>query len=103
MTDAFMFPHELPNFILGWYNDYIHDLLWIKQKNIILLIRGYEQMLAGNLNLKKEVISDFEEITLPWWGARLSDTWLAEVPGGFLYNLKYSFPRNIQASLQMWL
>lgn len=31
-----------------------------------MLIRNYEQMLTDDLNLKTEIISDFEELTLPW-------------------------------------
>ena len=67
MVETFVFPNELPEMKLGWYNDYITDLMWIKQKEIVLIIRNYELMLANDLKIKEIIMTDFKEIILPWW------------------------------------
>ena len=67
MADAFAFPHELPAMKLGWFNDYINDLEWIEQKEIVLIIDNYDLMLIHNLKLKNDIMADFEEVILPWW------------------------------------
>lgn len=67
MSNAFIFPHELPEMKIGWYNDYICDLLWIEHKEIILLIHNFNYMLADDMKTKKNILADFEEIILPWW------------------------------------
>lgn len=67
MSNAFIFPYELPEMKIGWYNDYICDLMWIKHKEIVLLIHDFEHMLSDDLKTKKNILADFEEIILPWW------------------------------------
>lgn len=67
MSNAFAFPHKLPAMKIGWYNDYICDLMWIKQKNIVLIIHEFDLMLCDEPKLKKVILDDLEEIILPWW------------------------------------
>lgn len=42
-----------------------------------------ETMLADDLNLKTEIISDFGEITLPWWEGKVVVHLVGGVPRGF--------------------
>ena len=68
MSRAFMFPHELQWLKLGWFVDYIRDLMWIDEnKEIVLLIDNFERMLLDDKKLKKRIIHEFVEIILPWW------------------------------------
>ncbi|MBD5542334.1 MAG: barstar family protein [Lachnospiraceae bacterium] len=83
MADNFLFPHELPEKKMGWYNDYICDLMWIKQEHIIMLIHNYDLMLIDNLKLKSEIIADFEEIILPWWEGEIVGHMVEGKPKGF--------------------
>lgn len=55
MADAFTFPHKLPEMKLGWYNDYINDIM-----------------------------ADFEEIILPWWEEEVVGHMVGGVPRKFL-------------------
>lgn len=60
MAEAFAFPHKLPEMKLGLYNDYINDLMWIEQKEIVLIINNYDLMLVDNLKLKNDIMADCE-------------------------------------------
>lgn len=84
MANAFCFPQELPGKKLDWCNDYICDLMWIKQKNIILLIRNYDLMLIDYLEVKNNAIADFEEMILPWWEGEIIGHMVGGVPRRFL-------------------
>ena len=64
---AFEFPHGLPAMKIGWYNDYIMDLMWIEPEGVVLIIHNYDLMLVDHFKLKSDIISDFKEIILPWW------------------------------------
>lgn len=88
MAKAFVFPHQLPELKIGWYNDYINDLMWIKQKNIVMLVRDYDQMLKDDLRIKDNIMADFEEITLPWWEGEVSGHLVGGEPRGFLIYLE---------------
>ena len=52
---------------IGWYNDYIMDLMWIEPEGVVLIIHNYDLMLVDHFKLKSDIISDFKEIILPWW------------------------------------
>ncbi len=71
MADAFAFPHDVPEMKLGWYNDYINDL-----------------MLVDNLKLKNDIMADFEEIILPWWEGEVVGHMVGGAPGKFLIYLE---------------
>ena len=94
MAEAFAFPNELPEMKLGWYNDYINDLMWIEQKEIVLIINNYDLMLVDNLKLKNDIMADFEEIILPWWEEEVVGHMVGGVPRKFLVYLE-----RLQASL----
>lgn len=88
MSNAFTFPHELPAMKIGWYNDYISDLMWIEQKDIVLLIHNYDLMLCDEQKLKKNILDDFEEIILPWWEGEVVGHMVDGKPRGFLIYLE---------------
>lgn len=94
MAEAFAFPHKLSEMKLGWYNDYINDLMWIEQKEIVLIINNYDLMLVDNLKLKNDIMADFEEIILPWWEEEIVGHMVGGVPRKFLVYLE-----RLQASL----
>lgn len=98
MAEAFAFPHKLPEMKLGWYNDYINDLMWIEQKEIVLIINNYDLMLVDNLKLKNDIMADFEEIILPWWEEEVVGHMVGGVPRKFLVYLE-----RLQASLSSLL
>lgn len=91
MANAFCFPQELPGKKLDWCNDYICDLMWIKQKNIIFLIRNYDLMLIEHLEVKNNVIADFEEIILPWWEGEIIGHMVDGAPKRFLVYIETIF------------
>lgn len=64
---VFQFPSELPEMKIGWCNDYINDLMWIEQQEIVMLIHNYKMMFINNQKIKEHIIADFKEIILPWW------------------------------------
>lgn len=88
MAEAFAFLNKLPEMKLGWYNDYINDLMWIEQKEIVLLINNYDLMLVDNLKLKNDIMADFEEIILPWWEEEVVGHMVGGVPRKFLVYLE---------------
>ncbi len=90
MSNAFAFPHELPAMKIGWSNDYISDLMWIEQKDIVLLIHNYDLMLCDEQKLKKNILDDFEEIILPWWESEVIGRMIGGMPRGFIVYLEQS-------------
>lgn len=88
MSHIFAFPQQLPKMSLGWYKDYICDLMWIKQKDIVMLIRDYDMMLADNQNMKENIIADFDEIILPWWEGEVVGHMVGGKPRGFMIYLE---------------
>lgn len=67
MADAFAIPQPLLAMKIGFLNDWMSNLLWIKQKDIVLIFHDYDLMLLDDLKAKKIIMLDFEEIILPWW------------------------------------
>lgn len=88
MSNAFAFPHELPAMKIGWSNDYISDLMWIEQNNIVLIIHEFDLMLCDEPKLKKLILDDFEEIILPWWEGEVVGHMVGGTPRGFLVYLE---------------
>ena len=88
MSNVFTFPHELPAMKIGWYNDYICDLMWIEQKNIVLIIHEFDLMFCDEPKLKQIIMEDFEEIILPWWEGEVVGHMVGGTPRGFLIYLE---------------
>ena len=64
---AFKYPWNNPVLKIGWLTDYMKDLLWIDQRNIVLIIRHYNSMLITNPYLKRRIEDEFQDVVLPWW------------------------------------
>ena len=69
---------------LGWYHDWICELLWLGEKDVVLLLRGYDFMLRNNEKTKKRIVEDFEEITLPWWEGEVIGHMVGGKPRSFM-------------------
>ena len=67
MDNAFNVPYEESPLKFGYWNDHMHDLMWIEQRDIVLLIRNYEQLLNKDIQLKERIIEQLNDIILPWW------------------------------------
>ena len=91
MADAFIFPDKLPSRKLGWYNDYICDLMWIEKKDIVMLVRDYDSMLVDEVETKKIIMDDFAEIILPWWEGEVVGHMVDGKPRGFLIYLEKEY------------
>lgn len=53
---------------LDSYNDWICDLTWIDSDlKIAIIIEHFSKFLRNDLNARKYVLEDFENIILPWW------------------------------------
>ncbi|MEZ3427305.1 MAG: hypothetical protein K1W13_07870 [Lachnospiraceae bacterium] len=73
---------------LGWYHDWICELLWLGEKDVVLLLRGYDFMLRNNEKTKKRIVEDFEEITLPWWEGEVIGHMVGGKPRSFMVYLE---------------
>ena len=91
MADAFAFSHKLPGRKLGWYMDYICDLMWIEKNDIVILIRDYDSMLIDDIVTKKIIMDDFVEIILPWWEGEVVGHMVGGKPRGFLIYLEKEY------------
>ena len=49
------------------YLDWIQDLSWIDENELIIIIYDFDRFIESNPSLKNEIISDFEEVILPFW------------------------------------
>lgn len=73
---------------LGWYFDWICELLWLGEKDVALLIRGYDFMLIHDEKTKQHIIADFEERTLPWWEGEVIGRMVDGKPRSFMVYLE---------------
>ena len=73
---------------LGWYHDWICELLWLGEKDVVLLLRGYDFMLRNNEKTKNRIVEDFEEITLPWWEGEVIGHMVGGKPRSFMVYLE---------------
>ncbi len=73
---------------LGWYHDWICELLWLGEKDVVLLLRGYDFMLRNNEKTKKRIVEDFEEIPLPWWEGEVIGHMVGGKPRSFMVYLE---------------
>ena len=83
MADAFAIPQPLLANKIGFLNDWKSNLLWIKQKDIVLIFHDYDLMLMDDLKTKKIIMLDFEEIILPWWEGDVVGHMVDGEPRGF--------------------
>ena len=77
-----------PDMVLSWYYDDITRCIWIEESHIVLIIRSFESMLKDYPKVKSNIIDDFNEITLPWWGGDIVGHLVGGSPKEFLVYLE---------------
>lgn len=65
MSEEFSFP--IPSKGVDGYMDWIRDLMWIEQENIVLFIEDLPHFLEDDPSEKAEMIELFRDSILPWW------------------------------------
>ena len=104
MIDAFAIPHPLLGMKIGILNDWIEDLTWIKQKDIVLIVHDYDLMLLDDLKAKKIIMLDFEEIILPWWEGDVVGHMVGGEPRGFwVYLERLKMYRKLNETELQWI
>ena len=93
MVDAFAITHPLLGMKIGILNDWMEDLTWIEQKDIIFIIHNYDLMLSDDLKTKKKVMLYLEEIILPWWEGDVVGHMVGGEPRGFMLYIEKSKAR----------
>jgi len=87
--DAFCFPTSSSRYLkYGWYNDYICDLLWIKEPNIAMVVHNYNIILCDDEIIKHWWIDDLKEIVLPWWDGEVVGHMIGGCPRKFTVYLE---------------
>lgn len=94
METALNCPYEKSDMYLklGWYQDWICELLWLGGKDIVLLVRGYDFMLAKDKKTKRYIIEDFEKVILPWWEGEVTGHMAGGRPRRFMVYLEREAP-----------
>lgn len=104
MIDAFAIPHPLLGMKIGILNDWIEDLTWIKQKDIVFIIHDFDSMLLDDLKAKKIIMLDFEEIILPWWDGDVVGHMVGGQPRGFrVYLERLKMYRKLNEKELQWI
>lgn len=49
------------------YLDWMRDLDWLKKEEYVLIITHYGLFMRNDSELKKQIVSDFSDIILPFW------------------------------------
>lgn len=60
------FPEE-PNHNWDAYLDWMRDLSWIKEKNILIIIENFKHFLSDEPTNKTYFLSDFSSVIFPFW------------------------------------
>ncbi|MDQ0087498.1 hypothetical protein J2T12_000892 [Paenibacillus anaericanus] len=55
------------------YLDWIRDLEWLDKDGYVLIIYRYLDFLKDDPKLKKEIITDFTDVILPFWQEEVKD------------------------------
>lgn len=66
ISTALSFPAQPSG--LDSYNDWIRDLTWLDNDlKFAIIIEHFSKFLNDDLNVKKYILEDFENMILPWW------------------------------------
>ncbi len=65
ISEKFAFP--MPCKTLDGYMDWIRDLSWITQDDIIIFIDNFSLFLSKDLEKRQEILCLFKREILPWW------------------------------------
>ena len=69
VSDSFGFPIKSKG--LDGYLDWMTDLTWVDEPEIIMVIYEFRDFLKNDLVAKNTVIEEFKEEILPWWEAEV--------------------------------
>lgn len=83
--------HKLyfPTVVNGFagYDDWITDLTWLRQNNIIMVISNYQEFLKDDMSYRKKIIEHLEQSVLPWWETEVSSCVVEGKPKTFIVYL----------------
>ena len=82
MQKAFLLPKDSIDSVDA-YLDWMTDLSWIMEKNIVLIILNYSRFLENDLEEKRLVISDFQNYILPFWQEKVKCVMVNGKPRSF--------------------
>lgn len=82
MQKAFLLPKDSIDSVDA-YLDWMTDLSWITEKNIVLIILNYSRFLENDLEEKRLVISDFQNYILPFWQEKVKCVMVNGKPRSF--------------------
>jgi len=86
ISTAFSFPTQPSG--LDSYNDWICDLTWLDPDlKIAIIIEHFSNFLKDDLNVKKYILEDFENMILPWWETDVINHMVDGKPRKFLVYL----------------
>lgn len=49
------------------YEDWMTDLTWIDKKNIVIVIKNFQNFMHSETSSKNKVIKNFQNSIIPWW------------------------------------
>jgi hypothetical protein len=86
IQDKFNFPTPC-NDSVDRYLDWIRDLQWIEEDDIAIIINNYDEFLNKDPKLKNEIISDFNDVILPFWQEEVMEVVVEGQPKRFMLYL----------------
>lgn len=69
------------------YEDWIRDLWWIEEENIVLVINHYKEFLCNDLDEKRMLVESFEDTVFPRWESEVCEHVVEGKPRSFMVYL----------------
>ena len=82
MSVKFQFP--IPSKGYDGYLDWIRDLTWIEEENIVIVINYFKDFLCDDQRDKQFVLESFREIVFPWWESEVCEHMVEGKPRSFM-------------------
>jgi hypothetical protein len=86
IQDKFHFPSPC-NDSIDRYLDWMRDLQWIEKDEIAVIINNYDEFLNDDPQLKNDLISDFNDVILPFWQEEVMEVIVEGNPKKFMVYL----------------
>ena len=64
--------------------DWIRDLTWIEEENIVIVINYFKDFLCDDQRDKQFVLDSFREIVFPWWESEVCEHMVEGKPRSFM-------------------
>ena len=81
ISSKLMFP--IPSKLIDGYNDWMCDLSWISEKNIVVMLKHYHAFLRDEPEAKDILTENLYSSIIPWW----TDGYLKYCVGGIEKNI----------------